>query len=119
MALLGTGAGTWLAHAESEDPFWAYRLRERLQGLASVSDQSGAYMHYRLSGEGARIVLQRGLSIDLHPDAFGEGAVLTSVIAHVGVLLWCRNQAPSYDLAIYRSYADSFLHWLEESIAAL
>jgi len=118
LILLGTGPGNWLASADNADPFWAERLRERLDGLASVSDQSGAYVGYRLSGEGARTVLQRGLSIDLHPDAFGPGAALTSAIAHIGVVLWMVDAA-SYDLALYRSYADSFHHWLHQMIDTL
>lgn len=117
LALIGTGAGTWLAQAEGTDPFWAEDLRARLAGLASVSDQSGAYVVLHLTGEGARTVLQRGVSIDLHPAAFGAGAA-TTVIAHIGVVLWTAGEN-AYDLALYRSYLESFRHWLDTGIAAL
>jgi sarcosine oxidase subunit gamma len=117
-ALIGTGAGTWLCHVEQAPPFWAEDLAMRLSGLAAVADQSDGHTLLRLSGEGARRVLQRGMAIDLHPDAFGPGAAATTVIAHIGVLVWCVDQA-SFQLATFRSYSGSFRHWLDQAAAAL
>lgn len=119
LMLIGTGAGAWLAHRDAAPPFWAEDLRARLAGLASVSDQSDGYAITRLSGEGARTVLQRGAAIDFHPQAFAPGSAATTVIAHIGVIVWQLDGAPSYDVATFRSYADSFRHWLDQTAAAL
>jgi sarcosine oxidase subunit gamma len=119
LSLIGYGTGAWLAMRENAAAFWADDLRARLDGLASVSDQSGAYVIHRLTGLGARTLLQRGLAIDLHPDVFGPNGAATSVIAHIGVVLWIVDNRPSYDVAVQRSYAESFRHWLEESATAL
>lgn len=119
LSLIGTGPGTWLAHTDTASPFWADELRDRLTGLASVSDQSSAYVVLRLSGPGARIVLQRGMPIDLHPDAFGPGSVASSVISHVGVIVWQLDDAPTYEVATFRSVSGSFRHWLDITAAAL
>ena len=118
LALLGTGPGTWLAMAETDSLDWADGLQERLSGLASITDQSSSYVVTRLSGSDARRLLRRGLSIDLHPDAFGPGSAATSVIAHIGVIVWQVDDAPTYDLAVFRSLHAGLRHWIEITAAS-
>lgn len=115
LSMIGTGPGSWLALSEGPLP----DLEGRLGALASLSEQAGAYAIFCLSGAGARTILQRGAAIDLHPLAFVPGSVATTVIAHMGVILWQVDDAPSYDVAIFRSYAGSFRHWLKVASAAL
>ncbi len=119
LSLIGTGTRTWLAYADGVAPFWADDLRARLNGLASVSDQSSAYVVLRLTGPGARTVLQRGMPIDLHPDVFGPGSAATTVISHIGTIVWQLDDQPTYEVATFRSYSDSFRHWLDQAAAAL
>lgn len=119
LALIGTGAGTWLAYADDVAPFWADSLSDRLAGLASVSDQSDGYRVARLTGDGARTLLQRGAAIDFHPEVFGPGSAATTVIAHIGAIIWQIDTQPTYDVAVFRSFADSFRHWLDLTAAAL
>lgn len=119
IVLLGTGPGSWLAHADAAPADWAAALRERLGPLASVSDQSGGYVIFRLSGPGARTVLQRGASIDFDPAAFAPGAVATTVIAHIGVIIRQVDDAPTYDTLLFRSFANSFREWLDTTIEGL
>ncbi len=117
--ILGTGPGTWLILAEDPGLDFAEALTQKLAGLASVSDQSSGYVVQRFSGPTARLLLQRGVAIDLHPDVFRAGTVATTVIAHIGVILWQVDDRPTYDIASSRSYAGSFRHWLERTAAAL
>ncbi|EJL30870.1 sarcosine oxidase gamma subunit [Novosphingobium sp. AP12] len=123
LALIGTGAGSWFAHTDMVSPAWHTALRDRLAELASVSDQSDGYMLIRLSGEDARTVLQRGAAIDFHPEVFAPGAAATTVIAHIGVVIWRRDDdargRPKYEIATFRSYFDSFRRWLDHTAAAL
>lgn len=119
IVLLGTGPGSWLAHADVAPAAWAAGLRDRLGPLASVSDQSGGYAIFRLSGPGARTVLQRGASIDFHPGAFAAGSVATTVIAHIGVVIRQIDDAPTYDILLFRSFAESFRDWLDTTIGGL
>lgn len=116
--LLGSGPGTWLALGASPADH-AERLHALLGPLASIADQSGAYVILRISGPGARTVLQRGAPVDLHPAAFGPGSVATTVIAHIGVVIRQLDETPAYEVAVFRSYAASFRHWLDEAAAAL
>ncbi|ODU22863.1 MAG: hypothetical protein ABS87_00230 [Sphingomonas sp. SCN 67-18] len=119
LSLIGSGAGSWIAHQPDAAPTWADDVRDRLQGIAAVSDQSGAYIIFRLGGTGARTILQRGVAIDLHPDRFGQGAAVTTAIAHIGAVIWVVDDRPTFDVAVYRSYADSFEDWLTHAAAAL
>jgi sarcosine oxidase subunit gamma len=117
--LIGVGPGNWIAKVENASPFWADALRERLAGIASVSDQSSGYTIIRLTGADARTVLQRGVPIDLHPSAFAPGSVAVTGIAHIATILWQLDDAPTFDVAVFRSFAGSFRHWFEATIAAL
>ena len=119
LVLLGTGHGSWLAYSEIAPADWAAGLRERLGALASVSDQSGGYAIFRLSGPGARTLLQRGASIDFHPAAFAADAVAATVIAHIGVVIQHIGDAPTYEILLFRSFAGSFRHWLDTTIKGL
>jgi methylglutamate dehydrogenase subunit D len=119
LALIGTGPNTWLALTDAPEPGWSSKLADKLAGLASVSDQSGGYALFRIAGKDARRILQRGAFVDLHPNVFRTGSVATTVIAHIGVILWQLDDAPTFEVATFRSYAFSFRRWLDATAAAL
>jgi methylglutamate dehydrogenase subunit D len=119
ISLIGTGPRTWLAHTDHVSPGWFDDLRARLEGRASVSDQSSAYVIQRLGGTDARKLLQRGASINFEPDAFGAGSAAATLISHIGVLIWQLDDKPTYDVATFRSYADCFRGWLCKAARAL
>jgi methylglutamate dehydrogenase subunit D len=118
LALWGTGPGQWLAFADLGTPGWADALGETLVDVAAVVDQSGAYSLLHIAGSDARRLLQKGLPVDLSPGAFAPGAVVVSAVAHIGVIVH-QDSPTSFHLAVFRSFAGSFRHWLEPSIAAL
>ncbi len=117
--VVGTGPGTWLIIADDAEPDFAEDLADRLAGLASVSDQSSGYTIRRFSGPGARTLLQRGAAIDFDPAVFSKGSAATTVISHIGVILWQADDMPAYDCAVFRSFDSSFQHWIDQSIHAL
>jgi methylglutamate dehydrogenase subunit D len=117
MTLVATGPGAWLA-IDKEGGDLSIRLGAKLAGLASISDQSGGYRLFRIAGEGARTLLQRGVAIDLDHDAFPPASAALSVIAHIGVII-LRMGPDTYDLLVFRSYADSFRDWAEAGVATL
>lgn len=115
---IGYGPGQWLAVSEAlANEALASELAAKLQGLASVSDQSGGRTVLRVSGNRARDVLAKGLPIDLDPRAFPLGSAATSAISHIGVQLWQADDTRSYDIAIFRSLSESFWRWLTASAA--
>ena len=118
VSFIGYGPSQWLAVSESlASEALARDLAQRLKGLASISDQHGGRTVLRLSGPCARDVLAKGLPIDLHPRAFGPGNAATSTISLMGVQLWQVDDAPSYDIALFRSVSESFWRWLTSSAA--
>jgi heterotetrameric sarcosine oxidase gamma subunit len=119
MAWIGTGPATWLAITDAPEIGWPASLAQKLNGLASISDQSGSYRIFHIAGDKARSLLQRGAFIDLHADAFRQGSAATTVIAHMGVVFWQADDDPGFEVATFRSYAPSFLRWLNATSAGL
>lgn len=119
LTVLGTGPSSWLAISEEPAGAWFDRLCHEIGAIASLSDQSSGYAVWRLSGASARTLLQRGASIDFDPKVFRPGSVATTMIAHIGVIVWQVDDAPTYDIALFRSFVTSFRHWLDVTAAAL
>jgi sarcosine oxidase subunit gamma len=118
-AFVGIGPGVWLAVFEEAGPLMASELASSLKELASVSDQTSAYAVLRISGASACDVLSRGAFIDFDPSVFGPGSAAVTTISHVGVTIWQVDETPTFEVALFRSYAGSFWHWLEVTCAAL
>jgi methylglutamate dehydrogenase subunit D len=107
------GSGRWLAAAPDRSAAtFESHLREALLGLASVTSQSDGRSIIRISGSKARETLAKGVPLDLHPRAFGPGDTAMTVVAHINVHLWQSDAAPTYDFAVFRSFAASFCEWL-------
>lgn len=116
IAFVRTGPGQWLALAEGADGHaFEKSLREALGNAASVSDQSDGRLVLRVSGPKARAAIQKGVLIDLHPRAFRAGDAAVTTIAHLGAALWQIDDAPTYEFAVFRSFAQAFWRWLEEA----
>jgi methylglutamate dehydrogenase subunit D len=114
---IGVGPGQWLVAVEEDTADFVSALTGRLAGLAAVTDQSDGRVVLRVSGPRARDALAKGFSIDLHPRAFRPGDAAATQAAHVGAQIWQVDDAPTYDIAVARSYAASFWSWLTASAA--
>ena len=118
LTLWATGPGQSLAFAPHAEPAWGEALEERLAPTAHVIDQSSGYSIFALSGCDAARMLQKGLPIDLSDHRFPVDHVAVSVIAHIGVIV--HRAAPDlFHVATFRSFADSFHHWLDLTAATL
>jgi heterotetrameric sarcosine oxidase gamma subunit len=116
LALVGTGPRTWLAVLEEGGPLFG-DLRTALGDAAAISDQSDGYAVMHLSGPKARATFEKGLGVDLHPTAFRAGDAAVTTCSHLGVILWQLDETPSYRIALFRSLAGAFWHWLSDSAA--
>jgi sarcosine oxidase subunit gamma len=121
VALAGTGPGAWLVTSESGGNAFAVSLRDLLDGVAAVIDQSDGYASLRLSGPKVRETLAKGVPLDLHARAFQVGDVAVTVVSHIGATLWRLDDGPDgspvFEVVVFRSLAESFWHWLSESSA--
>jgi methylglutamate dehydrogenase subunit D len=118
-AFTGIGPGVWLATFEKAGPLMASELASSRAGLASVADQTSAYAVLRFTGDVAREVLSRGAFIDFDPSVFGPGSAAVTTISHSGVLIWQIDDAPTFEVALFRSYADSFWRRMTTTCTAL
>ena len=117
LTLVWAGPGRWLAILPAGDNGFAAGLTTRLAGLASVIDQSHALVPLRLSGPRIRDTLAKGFTVDLHPRAFGPGDAAITPVSHITTHIWQTDADPVYEVAVARSLAPSFWHWLEVSAA--
>ena len=112
------GPGRWLAAGPDQSPVTFERdLRGALAGLASVTSQSDGRSIIRVSGPKAREALAKGVPLDLDPRAFAPDDTAMTVVAHINVHLWQCHTTPTYDFAVFRSFAGSFCEWLLDASA--
>lgn len=118
VAFIGMGPGQFLAVEQGGDALtFATRVATAVGPAASISDQSDSRAVLRLSGPRARDVLSKGLAIDLHPSVFGPGDAALSSIALIGAHLWQLDDAPTFEIAVFRSMAGSFAEFIWASAA--
>jgi sarcosine oxidase subunit gamma len=113
------GPGRWLAvTSNTSGASFATTLRELCSDLASVINQSDGRCIIRVGGPKARDALAKGVPIDLDARAFGPGDTALTLADHISVHLWQIDDAPTYDFAVFRSFAASFCEWLLEVSAS-
>jgi sarcosine oxidase subunit gamma len=116
VAFVWAGPSRWLAMFDTAPA----NVETALAGCrdhAALVDQSDASALVRISGPQARAALAKGLPIDLHERVFQPGDAALSVAAQIPVHLWQLDAVPSYEIAMPRSLAGSFWHWLGLSAA--
>ena len=72
---------------------------------AAAVEVSDYYTVIQLAGERARDGLAAGCPLDLHPRAFAVGDCAQSRFAKAAVLLWLRDDKPTFELQVRWSYA--------------
>lgn len=118
MTFIWCGPDRWLALATPPPAGGMEARLAQLRGLAAVADQSHGALVLRARGRHVRDALAKGVPIDLDASAFGVGHAAATTVAHVGLLLWQWDEAPTYGLLVARSFAPSFWRWLSASSAA-
>jgi sarcosine oxidase subunit gamma len=116
LAAVWAGPKRWILLAEADANLLA-RLHARMAGLASVTEQGDGRCVLRVYGPCVRAFLAKLLPIDLHPRAFAEGDAALTVAAHMHGHLRQIDARPTYDLAVSRSYAVSFIAALTAAAA--
>ena len=116
ISFLSAGPAQYLALAEGSTGF-AAELTATLGKRAMIAAQTDGRCVLRLSGPMARKVLAKGVTIDLHPRVFNPGDTALTQVHHIGVHLWQLDAVPTYEVALFRSFAESFWDWLSASAA--
>lgn len=101
---IAEGRGEGVLHAE---------LKERLQGLASLSDQSHGRVVIAVSGSKARTLLAKGSAVDFHQREFPINASVPTQMAHIGVHVSATGE-DAFELSLFRGFSEHFWEWLTE-----
>jgi sarcosine oxidase subunit gamma len=105
--------GQWLVvRTDGDDAALERELSSGLGETASIFDQTNGRAMFRMSGPRAREALSKGVVLDLHPSVFGPGSAASTSIAYIAVTFWQIDNLPTYELVVFRSFAESLWHWL-------
>ncbi|HEY7595158.1 MAG TPA: sarcosine oxidase subunit gamma family protein [Actinophytocola sp.] len=85
------------------------------ESVESVVDVSANRTTIELSGPHARDVLEKGMSIDLHPRAFGPGQCAQTLLARAQVILRQVDDRPTYHVLVRGSFAPYLADWLVDA----
>jgi sarcosine oxidase subunit gamma len=91
-------------------------LQRALHGqFFAVTEVSGGQTIVVLRGKHVRDVLAKGCPLDLHPRSFGPGRCAQSHLAKAPILLHQRDDDPTFELIVRRSFADYLWLWLSSA----
>jgi len=85
------------------------------ESAESLVDVSANRTTIELSGPHARDVLGKGMSIDLHPRAFGPGHCAQTLLARAQVILRQVDDRPTYHVLVRGSFAPYLADWLVDA----
>lgn len=112
--VLQTGPGTWLILCDGDGDGATI---PDLESVATSFGQGDGYAMLLLYGDAALAVLQKGIFVDLSSALAAHHSCVSSVIAHVNVTAW-RVSPDTLAIAVPRSFARSFWHWLSTAATA-
>jgi sarcosine oxidase subunit gamma len=111
--IAGAGPAQWLVmRPQADGTAFKAQIEKECAGLASAFDQSDGRAVLKVTGERAREALQKGVLFDLHPVTFGAGRAAVTSVAYIGVHFWQTDDRPSYECAVFRSFAEAFCEWM-------
>ena len=115
IAFVWSGADQWLAIAAPDEADLEAALHAAAPSIAAINAHGDGRVVLRLSGPAVRDVLAGVLPIDLHPRAFRPGDTAITLAGQIGVQIRQIDDAPSYEVMAFRSYAASLFHAVLEA----
>lgn len=108
-AVLCVSPGKWLAMAADPAAPRLDELGRALAGKAAMTCQSDALAFIEVSGPTIEAFMEKCAAIDLHPEKFPTGSATATLVALMRCYLSRLDDAPTFELAVARSTADSLL----------
>jgi len=103
----------WVVAPDAKRTELIERLRQSFSGQrTAVTDVSESRTVITISGPATREVLARGVSLDLHPRAFGPGQCAQTGMSKANIVLHQIDDRPSYEIYILKSFADYLWRWI-------
>ncbi|MDF2370215.1 MAG: sarcosine oxidase subunit gamma family protein [Rhizobiaceae bacterium] len=116
-SLFWTGPDQWFVETrldKYEDI--AAILKATFADTASITEQSGAWACFELSGSGALKLLERLCMVDI--EKMPTGSAVRTVMEHLGVFVICREAGSRYTILGARSSTSSLQHALVTAAAS-
>lgn len=85
---------------------------------AALTDQSDAWIVFRLQGQGVEDVLARLTPLDLNPGVFKKGHAARSQLGHMNAV-FLKVAADAFEIMIFRSMARTAVHDVEIAMKAV
>ncbi len=79
---------------------------------AAATDLSGGQILLTVSGTATRSFLSKASTLDLHEAIFSVGECAQSTFAKASALYALRNDKPTFELVVRRSFADYAARWM-------
>jgi len=114
-SLRAIGPGIWQIVGDDGAVPEAAALRATLAGVATVVDLSHARVALQASGPAAARTLAKHCGLDLHAARFPTGSVTNTRFGHIGMTLTRIDDAPTFELLVFRGYAEFVLESLVEA----
>jgi sarcosine oxidase, subunit gamma len=103
----------WVVASDARRAGLLDALRRDFAGQhTNVTDVSESRTVITMTGPASRDVLARGISLDLHPRAFGPGQCAQTSLSRTNVLLHQTDNEPAYEIYVLKSFADYLWRWL-------
>ncbi|NNC77678.1 MAG: sarcosine oxidase subunit gamma [Woeseiaceae bacterium] len=111
------GPDEWLVGTARENSgHLVGQLEAATAGMSvAVNDISGGMVLTTLSAAIGREVLERGCTLDLHPEKFAAGDCAQTSLAKANIVLACIDDAPVYEIIVRRSFSEYLLRWLRQT----
>jgi sarcosine oxidase subunit gamma len=109
------GPGLWQIVGDAHATVKADALRAALSSVASVVDLSHARTALMISGAAAERTLNKFCSLDLTLDYFAVGSATNTRFGHIGMTLSRGPDPLSFEILVFRSYAQYVLEVLIEA----
>ena len=104
--LRAVGPGTWLLADTAGVAPEPAALRAALRGFATVVDLGHARTAFLLAGPAAAKTIAKFCSIDITGGAFPAGSATNTRLGHIGMTLTRLDDAPTFEILVYRGYAE-------------
>lgn len=109
------GPDEWLLAAAPDNGVTAEILSTVPDSNGSAVDVSDGYVQMTLTGVGARDVLAKGCTLDLHPHVFRSNQCAQTVVARAAVLLAANDEPGEIGIIVRRTFAEYLALWLRHS----
>jgi len=116
-SMRGVGPGVWLVVGSPDGLPDIASLREQLGAYATVVDLSHARCALQLRGAAASRTLAKYCGLDLDASAFPTGSATNTRFGHIGMHLARTDDVPTFELLVFRGYAEFVFDALCEAAA--